>query len=341
MSNLTKLEITALDISGRNYMRWAVAARMHLKGNELLDTIDKTKTVPEEKKAKAMIFLFHHIHDGLKDEYITKEDHADLWQSLQDRFDHQKYVILPKARHEWLNLRFQDYKSVSEYNSALFGITSRIMLCGENISDHDMIEKTLSTFHPENVVLQQQYRANGYKKYSELMQVLLVAEQNNELVILNHQTRPTGSASFPEVNVASSSHENWQSGRGRGRGNDRGRGRGFGHGRGRGRRRRFRPADLNDGRNNKKFKGNEVGRKQHENACYRCGMKGHWVRTYRTPKHLADLYRESEKAKGKESETNFIHGESSFSFDGINDDTNLDISDFIVDPEDINGKKNE
>ena len=23
--------------------------------------------------------------------------------------------------------------------------------------------------------------------------------------------------------------------------------------------------------------------KNHENNCYRCGMKGHWLRTYRTP----------------------------------------------------------
>ena len=39
---------------------------------------------------------------------------------------------------------------------------------------------------------------NGYTRYSELMQVLLVAEQNNQLVTLNHQARPTGSAPFPK-----------------------------------------------------------------------------------------------------------------------------------------------
>ncbi|CAA7016777.1 unnamed protein product [Microthlaspi erraticum] len=40
------------------------------------------------------------------------------------------------------------------------------------------------------------------------MEVLLVAEQNNELVMMNHQTRPTGAAPFPEANVASSSQNN-------------------------------------------------------------------------------------------------------------------------------------
>ena len=78
MSNLVKLEIAALDISGNNYMRWAVAARMHLKGRGLLDTIDKSKPIPKEKKANTMIFLTHHIHDDLKYEYTTKKDPADL-----------------------------------------------------------------------------------------------------------------------------------------------------------------------------------------------------------------------------------------------------------------------
>jgi len=85
-------------------------------------------------------------------------------------------VILPKTRHEWLNLRVLDYESVGDYNSAMFRITSKMILCGQKVSDYDMIEKTLSTFHLGNVILQQQYRAKGYTRYSKLMQVLWVAE---------------------------------------------------------------------------------------------------------------------------------------------------------------------
>ena len=36
-------------------------------------------------------------------------------------------------------------------------------------------------------------------------------------------------------------------------------------------------------------------------------MKGHWSRTYRTPKYLVDLYQESIKEKGKEIEMNFTN----------------------------------
>ena len=85
-----------------------------------------------------------------------------------------------------------------------------------------MLEKTYSTFHASNVLLQQQYRERRFAKYSKSISCLIVAEQNNELLLQNHQSRPTGFASNPEVNVASSS----------GRGRSRSRGRGSGRWRG-------------------------------------------------------------------------------------------------------------
>ena len=39
--------------------------------------------------------------------------------------------------------------------------------------------------------------------------------------------------------------------------------------------------------------------KNHENNCYRCGMKGHWSCTCRKPKHLVNLYQALRKAKEK------------------------------------------
>ena len=36
-----------------------------------------------------------------------------------------------------------------------------------------------------------------------------------------------------------------------------------------------------------------------EETCYRCEMEGHWSRTYRTTKHLIDLYQTSLKDKRK------------------------------------------
>ncbi|KAJ0561379.1 hypothetical protein HanHA300_Chr06g0222251 [Helianthus annuus] len=226
MSNLSKLEFVALDISGNNYLPWTLDAKIHLTANNLGATIDDENQTSAQDKAKAMIFLPHHLHEDLKREYLTVENPLELWKNIKERFDHQKLVLLPKARYEWLHLRLQDYKSVSEYNSALFHITSELKLCGEKITDEDMLEKTFSTFHASNMLLSQQYRERKFTKYSELISCLLVAEQNNKLLLQIHQARPVGASPLPEANAA-----NYQSGRGRGGGRSRGRGRGRGHGR--------------------------------------------------------------------------------------------------------------
>ncbi|GAV75411.1 UBN2 domain-containing protein, partial [Cephalotus follicularis] len=166
-----------------------------------------------------LIFLRHHIDDGLKYEYLTVENPLELWQNLNDRFEHLKAVVLPKALNDWSQLRFQDFKTVSEYNSTLFKIVSQLKMCGEVITEDMLLEKTYRTFHASNVLLQQQYRLHGFKKYRELIGSLFIAEQNNELLLQNHDSRPTGSASLPEVNETSSHFGGRGRGRGRGRGN--------------------------------------------------------------------------------------------------------------------------
>ena len=137
---------------------------------------------------------------------------------MKDRFDHQKKnkVILLKARYDLMHLRLQDFKTVNEYNSALFKISSILKLCGEKITDEDMLEKTFTTFYASNVLSQQQYRERRFFKYSKLISCILVIEQNNELLMKNYQSRPTRSELFPEVNVIS--FQTHGCGRGRGRG---------------------------------------------------------------------------------------------------------------------------
>ena len=51
----------------------------------------------------------------------------------------------------------------------------------------------------------------GLLKNSELIACLLVAEKNNELLLQNHQSRPTGFKVFPEANATfASPHSNRQ-----------------------------------------------------------------------------------------------------------------------------------
>ena len=78
----------------------------------------------------------------------------------------KKTVILPKAHYNWMHLRLQDFKSVSDYNSTLFKMSSQLKLCGKKVIEEDMLEKTFTTFHASNVVMQHQYRERRFTKYS-------------------------------------------------------------------------------------------------------------------------------------------------------------------------------
>ena len=83
-------------------------------------------------------------------------------------------------------------------NFALFKVCSKLLLCGEKVTDEDMLKKTFSTFHVSNMLLQQQYQERGKKKYSEVISCLIVAAQNNEFLMKNHESRPTEATPFAE-----------------------------------------------------------------------------------------------------------------------------------------------
>ncbi|XP_049394559.1 uncharacterized protein LOC125858808 [Solanum stenotomum] len=254
MSNLSKLEFVALDISEKNYLSWVLDAKIHLTAKGLGDCIIEGNKASSQNKAKAMIFLRHHLDESLKVEYLTVKDPLELWIGLKGR------------------------------------IISQLKLCGKVIKDEDMLEKTLTTFHASNMILQQQYREKGLKKYSELISCLLVAEQHNDLLMKNHEARPTGSAPLPEAHGVEAhdqseirqnnrDHDNVRGlGKGKRRYNNR---RGGGHNK--------REKNMGSQNNPSKGKGDH---------CYRCGLKGHWKNECRAPEHFVRLYQNSFKRKG-------------------------------------------
>ena len=182
-------------------------------------------------------------------------------------------------------LALQDFKSVIEYNSALFKISLQSKLCGENITDEDMLEKTFTTFHASNVLLQQQYRERRFTKYSELIACLLVVEKNNELLLQSHQSRSTGSKPFPEANATFASPYSNRQGHKNGPTMGKGQGRGGGRGRGHGNNSRHhnigpfknKKGNSNQGKlpNPQVTTGQSITQRQQDNTCYRCGMTGH------------------------------------------------------------------
>ncbi|XP_070675648.1 uncharacterized protein [Malus domestica] len=253
MANLAKLDFAALDITGKNYLTWVLDTKIHMEAANLGDTIRKESSSSSQDRAKAMIFIRHHLDEALKSE-----------------------------------------------------ITSQMKLCGDTITEEMLLEKTFNTFHAFNVLLQQYYRARGFTKYNQLISVLLVAEQNNELLMKNHNSQPTRSAPFPEVNTTSLEINTISS-----RGNNYKRERDHKRGRWNGKCKnhgvqfhnqvpRHNPGPSFKNANRQKGKAHMNTPRNPEGVCHRCGGNGHWARTCRTPKHLVDLYRASFKEKGVE-----------------------------------------
>ncbi|GJS75459.1 hypothetical protein Tco_0725340 [Tanacetum coccineum] len=207
MSNIEKIKFPALDMTGANYIH----------GRKMLKGI-----------SNQWVLLQHY-----KRATNAKGKSNILWKDLQSKFNHQREVLLPSTRDEWNNLRFQDFKKVNEYTSALFRICQTLRFCGQTVTEGDLLDKTFSTFHALNINLQQQYRLQNFKRYPDLHVNLLVAEKNNELLMKNHQTRPTGSLALPEENdVNNNDNKNSRSKRGRGNPHGCGRGHGlYGHNR--------------------------------------------------------------------------------------------------------------
>ena len=85
MSNLTKLEFVALDISGKNYLSWILDVEIYLEAMNLGDTIKYGNQASPQNRAKAMIFIHHHLHEELKSEYLIVKDPLILWNNLKER----------------------------------------------------------------------------------------------------------------------------------------------------------------------------------------------------------------------------------------------------------------
>ncbi|KAL0715149.1 hypothetical protein Bca4012_064471 [Brassica carinata] len=330
MTNITNLDFAPLSVKGDNYLQWALDIEISLGAKGLEHCIVEGNNANKRENSKALMIIRHHIEESLKAQYLTVNDPYELWREFKMRYDHQKTLILPTATYEWTHLRIQDFKSVNEYNSALFKIVSKLRLCGENVSDNQLLEKTFQTMSSSNMLLQQQYRQKGFKTYSEPISCLLLAEQNNELLLKNSELRPPGYKPVPEANHAAKKFKDGTEAnhvqhdqRGRGSSHGRGRGRG-GQGRGRGRggydKGRYNPYDhpnqSNNGRGKDKSNGTSSKPQNPGNSpCHRYGMTNHWAKNCRTAKHLVDLYQESLKGKNPEAHMVYKDGEADFDHD--------------------------
>ena len=52
--------------TGNNYLSWVFDAKIYLDAMNLGETIKEGNTTLSQENAKAIIFLRHHLHEGLK-----------------------------------------------------------------------------------------------------------------------------------------------------------------------------------------------------------------------------------------------------------------------------------
>ena len=86
MANIVRREFEFLRISWSNYISWNLSVKLHLNAKNLGKTIKANNNEPNDNEAKAIMFVRHHIDDGVKNEYLTIGDPHVLWFSLKERF---------------------------------------------------------------------------------------------------------------------------------------------------------------------------------------------------------------------------------------------------------------
>ncbi|XP_070662216.1 uncharacterized protein [Malus domestica] len=71
--------------------------------------------------------------------------------------------------------------------------------------------------HQNDIFLpEQQYRAQNFTKFSNLISILLLAQKKNQLLMKNHQARLTGATVMPEAHYSTNQHPKCQKRHGKG-----------------------------------------------------------------------------------------------------------------------------
>lgn len=333
MSELEKLKFPALDIGGTNYIVWALEATNYLCADGLGNTIEDGFTLPTGRNSqdvsirkdasRAVCLLLRHLHQDLKFNYLEERNPAVIWQSLRLRFDtDRKQSMLPLLNDEWNKLCFYNFKTVTEYATKLYSITSELSWCGRKLSETDKIEKTLSTFNPAERILAMQYRRMNHDTFDKLVAALLLDERHGILLQRNHDERrvpgpspPAPAQQQPEAHYGEQDRKHGRfGGKGkfkRGKKNWKQNGKNV---------KPRREANKVTGGRNRKFKND-----QSDDVCRKCGLLGHWANKCRTSSFHCKLYQESKRHGENSGSTTKSDGKKKASFmTELSDDSEME-----------------
>nr|XP_011465075.1 PREDICTED: uncharacterized protein LOC105351668 [Fragaria vesca subsp. vesca] len=307
-----------------------------------------TKGSSDKVKVNALMFLRRHIDPSLRWKYLQLKTPLELWDTLKGRFGNIHDTLLPELTIQWNEIRLFDYKRVNDFNKDMLCLKARLNFCVKELTEDDMIQKTLSTFPISALILANQYRLEYDNKrittFNKLINLLQVAERHNE-VLLNNNVRAEGTKKIPEANYGKVKGGKNPKVKGVGRadpyprGNNAPRGKGKGaHGMGRG---KGRGGPLNvwridggagpsghggagpsgHGSKVQKPPKNPPVKRVGNEPCYRCGFTDHWYKDCQASNKVAAAYKRYRESK--EQEAHYMED------GGPDPDVNLTIADFV------------
>ena len=295
MSCLEKLKFPALNIDGTNYVLWELEAHNYLVADGLDATIQENFNPQDtpalrSKAAKAICLLLRHLHQQLKANYLGENDPKVIWDSLKLRFDtDRKQTLLPLLLDEWNKLCFYNYKTVTEYSTTVYRVTTELHWCGKTIDDAEKIEKTLSTFNPAERILSMQHRQANYQVFDKLIAALLLQERQGELLQKNHDERPAPQATPPIV-PQPKPEANFNS---------------IGNSTNAKKKRWMKPKHKGSHKKSKfptRHKDQDHKNKNSKSiTCHKCGLRGHWANKCRTSAFHCKLYNLSLSKKSQDN----------------------------------------
>jgi hypothetical protein len=191
-TRIQPLMFKALAADGTNYLEWSINIKSYLSsvGLETALTSPTPEDLPTTSRWKALFTLRRHLSASLQQQYLQADNLGTLWNQLVSRFHHEQTIFLPQARTDWIGLRVMDFPNILAFDAELHRIVAQLRLCGETITEKDLIDKTLSTFPPASATLSQQFRLIKCTTHSMLMSHLLLAEKQQAFLLKNAESKP-------------------------------------------------------------------------------------------------------------------------------------------------------